>query len=71
MAMENGGKQTMWRVGEEISARVESVHPKLEAKLGIRLSRTQVLDYLVNLGLESTGLEGVSQDQTSTTGKVE
>lgn len=47
----------MWRVSEELTARVDSAKPLLEAKLRVRLSRTQVIDFLLDAGLRAAGLE--------------
>lgn len=50
-------KQAMWRVSEEMTERVNAAKPKLEDKLRVRLSRTQVIDYLLDAGLTASGLE--------------
>lgn len=48
-------KETMWRVGPQVKDRVDAFIPVLERKLGIRMSRAQAIEYLLNKGLDAEG----------------
>jgi len=53
--------ETMWRVAPEMRDRVDAYMPILQRKLGIRyMSRAQVIEYLLNKGLEVEGAPGLT-----------
>lgn len=50
---ENG--EIMWRITGGAAERVEAFVPVLEARLQVRLSRTQVCNWLINRALDAEG----------------
>ncbi len=64
----NGNEQPQsppqtWRVDGGTSQRVLDAQPTVEGLVGLRLTRSQVLDYLIKRGLETiTGLPSPTAD---------
>jgi len=54
--MAENGKETRARVSDEVAAAIDEAHPIIERMLGVSLSRTKVLDYLLVRGLGAVGL---------------